>query len=504
MFRLRKYFFICVVTSFLFGSLGLLAVSARGCVITCAREAERREVRNDTTDSEVRCQELCAGVPAGGGRAAVPSSCPSGFTCVSGSARYTPDTPTTPSSVSAGSCAIVCTSAGGAAGPTRTVPEPNDAACQLRCAPVAGTTFPRSCLAGDRCQATFTASPPTTAPATPPATTAPAAPATPNRGPVALELSQAIDGVTVVSDFGNYIAVLFRYAIGLAGTAAVIMIVYGGFLFLLGSAMDDVGKGKQVIQDALIGLLLVLGSYLILATVNPNTLSLKLPDIRPIEVKNLASGQTSAFLTQNQLAQADSSRVACGSCTGEGCRGKVPSCPVTGTCSILPSQTLTGICSNFGTSCVYTASEPATPRQGETLCVNAPTGITNGGREPCYEDSDCREGGRIGACLYYQANAGLCTYGLVGHDCRCLGAGCGVREGGVIFQGATNNRGTGAFPCQSGLSCIFSERLTSRRDVSGVTNYASTVSWSCQNIDELRAAALREAAASPVRTPASP
>lgn len=87
------------------------------------------------------------------------------------------------------------------------------------------------------------------------------------------------EGALVYVPFlAQYIAAVERYAVGLALIAAIVMIVYGGFRYLLGSAFGDVAAGKQIVLDAIIGLLLALGAYMILNTVNPNTL--ELPEIK--------------------------------------------------------------------------------------------------------------------------------------------------------------------------------------------------------------------------------
>lgn len=92
-------------------------------------------------------------------------------------------------------------------------------------------------------------------------------------------------GIVRVPFIAQYIAAIERYAISLAAVAAIVMMVYGGMLYLLGSAVQDVATGKQIMIDALIGLLVTLGSFVILSTINPNTLDLqelKLGYIDPI------------------------------------------------------------------------------------------------------------------------------------------------------------------------------------------------------------------------------
>ncbi|OGY53404.1 MAG: hypothetical protein A3A24_00310 [Candidatus Buchananbacteria bacterium RIFCSPLOWO2_01_FULL_46_12] len=69
---------------------------------------------------------------------------------------------------------------------------------------------------------------------------------------------------------GQYIAVIFRYGIGLAAILATVMIMIGGFLWLSSAGSPDrVGKAKEFITSALLGLFLAMFSYLMLYTINP-------------------------------------------------------------------------------------------------------------------------------------------------------------------------------------------------------------------------------------------
>jgi hypothetical protein len=72
----------------------------------------------------------------------------------------------------------------------------------------------------------------------------------------------------------RYIIGLYYVIIGLSGVLAVLFIVIGGFIYISSDSFKDKGKGKAWIQNALWGLLLVLGSALILQTINPNLLRL--------------------------------------------------------------------------------------------------------------------------------------------------------------------------------------------------------------------------------------
>ena len=73
----------------------------------------------------------------------------------------------------------------------------------------------------------------------------------------------------------QYIDAVYKYMVGVAAVAAAIMIVYGGFIYIVGSSGIQIQQGKTIILDATIGLLLLLGAYTILSTINPDTVVLK-------------------------------------------------------------------------------------------------------------------------------------------------------------------------------------------------------------------------------------
>ncbi|OGM00743.1 hypothetical protein A2480_02710 [Candidatus Uhrbacteria bacterium RIFOXYC2_FULL_47_19] len=79
-----------------------------------------------------------------------------------------------------------------------------------------------------------------------------------------------------ISWLAEYISGMFRYAIPVAAVLAVVMMMIGGLQWLT-SAGDSgrVGAAKKRIIGAAIGLALLLGSYLLLYTINPNLVSLR-------------------------------------------------------------------------------------------------------------------------------------------------------------------------------------------------------------------------------------
>lgn len=82
---------------------------------------------------------------------------------------------------------------------------------------------------------------------------------------------------------GEYLAGLYRYAVGISGAVAVIMIVVAGFQWATsGGSPDVIGAAKERIVNAVTGLLLVLCSYALLYAINPELVqfrSLSIPYI---------------------------------------------------------------------------------------------------------------------------------------------------------------------------------------------------------------------------------
>ncbi len=87
-------------------------------------------------------------------------------------------------------------------------------------------------------------------------------------------LVPADNGTIDIPYFAQYIAAIYRYLLGISGVAAAIMIMYGGFKYILAGTGAHIKEGQEVIKDALIGLVLLMGTYTILRTVNPATLGL--------------------------------------------------------------------------------------------------------------------------------------------------------------------------------------------------------------------------------------
>ncbi|MEY4745095.1 MAG: hypothetical protein RL272_1040, partial [Candidatus Parcubacteria bacterium] len=113
----------------------------------------------------------------------------------------------------------------------------------------------------------------------------------------------------------NYIAAVYRYAITIATVLAGVMFVVGGFQYVTaGGDAGRVQKGKQRITDALIGLLLTFGAFIILLTINPDLVSLT--SLQLLSVKKLPLSLYSYADPQSPNGQYQSAMVASGGPSG--------------------------------------------------------------------------------------------------------------------------------------------------------------------------------------------
>jgi hypothetical protein len=191
-----------------------------------------------------------------------------------------------------------------------------------------------------RAAAAGTTTPPATPPTTPPTTTVqspadeaiaggtePAAqrpftpippnPAVPIPG-VRFTPATEEGGIISVPYLAQYISGIYRLSVGLGAILAAIMIVYGGFRYMLSASAPGVSDGKTIIQDAFIGLVVLLSSFLILKTINP-----KLVEMNPVRVQHVQAIPPSDDSAYDSIARdADPDRSAeegaTGTATGAG------------------------------------------------------------------------------------------------------------------------------------------------------------------------------------------
>ncbi len=76
--------------------------------------------------------------------------------------------------------------------------------------------------------------------------------------------------------FSTYLSEILNLAIGIAAVMAFVMITFGGITYATSDAVSGKSQGKEYITNAIWGLLLVIGAWVILYTINPNILNFNL------------------------------------------------------------------------------------------------------------------------------------------------------------------------------------------------------------------------------------
>jgi hypothetical protein len=113
-------------------------------------------------------------------------------------------------------------------------------------------------------------------------------------------LAEGIPGIEGGQSFSSYLQSLFQLGIGVAVVLAVIQIVLGGFKYMTTDAAGGKEEGKEKIRGAIYGLILALATVLILQTINPNIVSLK---INFSDVQNTTTGGTSGGQAPNSAEE---------------------------------------------------------------------------------------------------------------------------------------------------------------------------------------------------------
>jgi hypothetical protein len=84
----------------------------------------------------------------------------------------------------------------------------------------------------------------------------------------------------------QYLSGAYKYAVGLGAFLAAVMLIIGGFMYLTAGDSGRTAKGKEMISDALLGLAVMLGSYVLLNLVNPSLTTLdavKVPLLKRVQ-----------------------------------------------------------------------------------------------------------------------------------------------------------------------------------------------------------------------------
>jgi len=106
---------------------------------------------------------------------------------------------------------------------------------------------------------------------------------------------------------GGILQGLFNLAIGIGGILAIIMIIFAGFKYMYQESIFEKSDAKAKITNAFFGLLLILGSYIILKTINGDLLRINLflpqGDGKLANLVTSKEAQDEVMIAMNQAAQ---------------------------------------------------------------------------------------------------------------------------------------------------------------------------------------------------------
>ncbi len=104
---------------------------------------------------------------------------------------------------------------------------------------------------------------------------------------------------TTTTKLSTYLPAVFNLGIGIAAVLAFMMITFGGVMYATSDAITGKSQGREYIENAVWGLLLVIGAWAILYTINPQILTFSLD----IPVPSAASSTPSAIVVTPMTAQ---------------------------------------------------------------------------------------------------------------------------------------------------------------------------------------------------------
>ncbi len=111
------------------------------------------------------------------------------------------------------------------------------------------------------------------------------------------------DGVLNVNYLGEYIAGIYTYLLGIATTIAIVMLMIGGLQWAIGGvSAESIGKAKTRIKNAATGLVLLMSTYLILYTVNPELIKLQFPELSVAQFIPISTEDTGSDVSTLQLS----------------------------------------------------------------------------------------------------------------------------------------------------------------------------------------------------------
>jgi type IV secretory pathway VirB2 component (pilin) len=110
---------------------------------------------------------------------------------------------------------------------------------------------------------------------------------------------------------GGYLNVMIRIFIGICAVLAVIMIVVGGIEYMTSELISNKENGRHRITGAIFGLVLALGAWTLLNTINPDLLNTELKSLENVTVNVTLEDQIKSYTGQGKCEPISSSSNPC-------------------------------------------------------------------------------------------------------------------------------------------------------------------------------------------------
>ena len=83
------------------------------------------------------------------------------------------------------------------------------------------------------------------------------------------------------NDLSTFINSAFKMTLSIGAILAVLRVAWAGYQYMVSDAWGEKSHAKEILGDVVIGLLLLLGAYLILYQINPDITELKIKYVTP-------------------------------------------------------------------------------------------------------------------------------------------------------------------------------------------------------------------------------
>ena len=97
---------------------------------------------------------------------------------------------------------------------------------------------------------------------------------------------EALPGQRNTTDLPTYLLALYNFGLGAVGIAALLMAIVGGYFYVTSAGNTSrVSKGKELITDAILGIVVAFCAWLLLYIINPDLVRVNLESLSTLQIK---------------------------------------------------------------------------------------------------------------------------------------------------------------------------------------------------------------------------